>query len=110
MKTFFVFQAHKIMWCNKNFSYRRKAKELSSIYHDVPVKPGAELVHWVQHVIRTRGAAHLRSPALGVPLYQRLFLDVIAFFSVPLMLFIMLAKRLCKRSKQNSNVEKAKTN
>ncbi|XP_047993394.1 UDP-glucosyltransferase 2-like isoform X2 [Leguminivora glycinivorella] len=47
-----------------NDSYRIRAKELSQMYHDRPVSPGAELVHWVEHVVRTRGAPHLRSPAL----------------------------------------------
>ncbi|XP_059051886.1 uncharacterized protein LOC131846569 [Achroia grisella] len=60
--------------------YRQRAKELSAIYHDRPVSPGEELVHWVEHVIRTRSAPHLRSPALNVPFYQKYYLDLIALF------------------------------
>lgn len=51
-------------------------KELSFIYHDRPAKPGAELVHWVEHVIKTDGAPHLRSAALIVPWYQKAYLDL----------------------------------
>ncbi|XP_047995477.1 UDP-glucosyltransferase 2-like [Leguminivora glycinivorella] len=58
-------------------SYKQRAKEVSQMYHDRPVSPGAELVHWVEHVVRTRDAPHLRSPALMLPWYQKMFLDVI---------------------------------
>ncbi|KAL0818831.1 hypothetical protein ABMA28_008151 [Loxostege sticticalis] len=62
--------------------YAIKAKELSLVYHDRPVPPGVELVHWVEHVIKTRGAPHLRSPALRMPLYQKLYLDLAALVLV----------------------------
>ncbi|XP_041982833.1 UDP-glucosyltransferase 2-like [Aricia agestis] len=57
-------------------SYRQKAKELSFIYHDRPVTPSAELVHWINHVVKTKGARHLRSPALDVAWYQKTYLDL----------------------------------
>ncbi|KAI8437488.1 hypothetical protein MSG28_011807 [Choristoneura fumiferana] len=56
-------------------SYKQQAMELSQIYHDRPVSPGKELVHWVEHVIKTGGAPHLRSPASMMPWYQKMFLD-----------------------------------
>ncbi|XP_047995461.1 UDP-glucosyltransferase 2-like [Leguminivora glycinivorella] len=61
----------------RDSSYKQRAKEVSKIYHDRPVSPGAELVHWVEHVVRTRGAPHLRSPALMLPWYQNMYIDVI---------------------------------
>ncbi|KPI98795.1 UDP-glucuronosyltransferase 2B15 [Papilio xuthus] len=61
----------------ENPSYMQKAKEVSGMFHDRILPPGKELVHWVEYVVRTRGASHLRSPALGVPLYQKLYLDFI---------------------------------
>ncbi|KAM3962072.1 UDP-glucosyltransferase 2-like [Aphomia sociella] len=67
-------------------SYTIKAKELSYIYRHRPVSPGKELVHWVEHVIRTGGAKHLRSPALSVPLYQKLYLDLLALIVVSLII------------------------
>ncbi|KAL4706370.1 hypothetical protein ACJJTC_018469 [Scirpophaga incertulas] len=48
----------------RNQSYAAKAKELSFIYHHRPVPPAAELVHWVEHVVRTGGAP---PPALPRP-------------------------------------------
>ncbi|XP_013189977.2 UDP-glucosyltransferase 2 [Amyelois transitella] len=68
----------------RNGRYTKKAKELSLIYHDRPVHPSKELVHWVEHVVKTRGAPHLRSPALDVPVYQKLYLDLFVVILVVL--------------------------
>ncbi|XP_075984666.1 UDP-glucosyltransferase 2-like [Anticarsia gemmatalis] len=85
--------------------YRTKAKELSFIYHDRPVKPGVELAHWVRHVIRTGGAPHMRSPALNVPLYQRLYLDLLALI---IAIYYVLKKSLSSLMKKNKSVSKKK--
>ncbi|XP_050556014.1 UDP-glucosyltransferase 2-like [Spodoptera frugiperda] len=77
--------------------YNKKAKELSSIYHDRLMKPGPALVYWVEHVVRTRGAPHLRSPALHVPLYQRLYLDLLAIILIATSTLIFLICRLYER-------------
>ncbi|KAL0818830.1 hypothetical protein ABMA28_008150 [Loxostege sticticalis] len=61
-----------------NQKYREKINELSFAYHHRPAPPSAEFVHWVEHVIATRGAPHLRSPALRVPIYQKMYLDLAA--------------------------------
>lgn len=64
------------------YRYTQRAKELSFIFHDRPSKPEDELVHWVEHVIKTQGAPHLRSPALLVPWYQKYYLDLLFFIVV----------------------------
>ncbi|XP_052757120.1 UDP-glucosyltransferase 2-like [Galleria mellonella] len=71
-----------------NASYLEKAKEQSRIYHDRIVSAGEELVHWVEHVVRTRGAPHLRSPAITLSFYQKLYLDLIGLVAV---IFIIIA-------------------
>ncbi|CAH0678019.1 unnamed protein product [Spodoptera exigua] len=91
-----------------NPKYRQRVKELSYIYHDRPVKPGAELRHWVQHVVNTRGAPHLRSPALLVPLYQRLYLDLIALLLVILRVLYVLLRNLYRRIKSKQTVNNTK--
>ncbi|XP_059051675.1 UDP-glucosyltransferase 2-like [Achroia grisella] len=78
--------------------YRKKIWDLSQIYHDRPVSPSAEVVHWVEHVIRTGGAPHLRSPALHVPFYQKYFLDLVAVLTVSISLVILLVKTICCKS------------
>ncbi|XP_072933227.1 UDP-glucosyltransferase 2-like [Epargyreus clarus] len=65
-----------------NPQYEQNVKEISFIYHNRPLPPGQELVHWVEHVIATKGAVHLRSPALHVPLYQKLYLDLLAVIAL----------------------------
>ncbi|CAD0204904.1 UGT40R9 [Chrysodeixis includens] len=79
-----------------NPRYKEKAKLLSSLYHDRPMKPADELVYWVEHVVRTRGAPHLRSPALLVPLYQRLYLDLAALVVFALIATLYLFRYLRK--------------
>lgn len=63
------------------------------------MNPKEELNFWVNHVIRTQGAQHLRSPALELPLYQRLFLDLIA---VILLSIFILKRVICYIIKQFS--------
>ncbi|CAK1594077.1 unnamed protein product, partial [Parnassius mnemosyne] len=79
--------------------YHDKAKELSFVYHDRPVTPQKEIVHWVEHVIRTNGAGHLRSPALFVPWYQKMYLDlisIIVFIIIMSVIFVKYSLQTCK--------------
>ncbi|XP_022815581.1 UDP-glucuronosyltransferase 2A1-like [Spodoptera litura] len=97
-----------IIEVTSNKRYAEKAKELSFIHHDRPVKPGVELVHWVNHVINTRGAPHLRSPALHVPFYQKMYLDLAAVLVILFLAGRVLLKKICAalRSKKKSGSQK----
>ncbi|XP_022815397.1 UDP-glucuronosyltransferase 2B10-like [Spodoptera litura] len=86
--------------------YAKKAKELSDLYHDRLTKPGAALVHWVEYVVRTRGALHLRSPARHVPLYQRLYLDLIAIILTIVSVLIFILSKICKKDHPKRNDHK----
>lgn len=77
--------------------FTAKVKELSFIYHDRPATPGAELVHWAEHVIKTRGAPHLRSPALDVPFYQKMYLDLLALIVAVLLVIRTAVLRIFKK-------------
>ncbi|XP_059051955.1 UDP-glucosyltransferase 2-like, partial [Achroia grisella] len=85
--------------------YKERAKELSAIYHDRPTSPDKELVHWVQHVVRTGGAPHLRSPAFLVPVYQKYYLDLLALILAIIILLVISLKRILK-SKKKENIKK----
>lgn len=76
-----------------SFRYREKVKELSSIYHHRPSSPGAELVHWTEHVIMTGGTQHRRSPGFLVPWYQKLYLDLLACIVVGLIVIAIAVKK-----------------
>ena len=61
--------------------YKKNAVELSYRYKDRPMSPADTAVYWIEYVIRHKGAAHLKTAAVHMPLYQYLLLDVIAFLS-----------------------------
>ncbi|KAJ4434829.1 hypothetical protein ANN_23400, partial [Periplaneta americana] len=61
-----------------NPSYWENAKLLSRQFRDRPQSALETAVYWTEYVIRHRGAPHMRSAALDLPLYQYLLLDVIA--------------------------------
>ncbi|XP_048004419.1 UDP-glucosyltransferase 2-like [Leguminivora glycinivorella] len=77
-----------------NTRYRDRVKELSFVYHHRQSPPGQTLVHWVEHVVRTRGAPHLRSPALLVPWYLKMYLDLLSLVFVVVLLSIFVVRRL----------------
>ncbi|KAJ8711862.1 hypothetical protein PYW08_008816 [Mythimna loreyi] len=84
-----------------NPKYTQKVKELSYIYHHRENKPGKTLVHWIEHVIETKGAPHLRSPALHVPLYQKLFLDLLALILFGVIVVVRMVKILiCSKTQK----------
>nr|WEU75316.1 uridine diphosphate-glycosyltransferases 40AV1 [Glyphodes pyloalis] len=87
----------------KNPRYRDTMKRLSFVYHHRPVPPGVELVHWVDHVVQTGGAPDLRSPALAIPLYQKMYLDLIAVILIVVKVAVYIFKYLF-RSKKNTHV------
>ncbi|XP_075985046.1 UDP-glucosyltransferase 2-like [Anticarsia gemmatalis] len=100
-----------VLEMTSNPKYAQKAKELSYIYHDRPVAPGKELAHWVNHVIETRGALHLRSPALHVPLYQKLYLDLLVVIIVTLYVGVKVSRIVKSTFFPSKNVHgKKKTN
>ncbi|RVE44214.1 hypothetical protein evm_011113 [Chilo suppressalis] len=85
--------------------YRDTANELSFIYHNRVASPGAELVHWVEHVVLTRGAPHLRSPAIDVPFYQKLYLDLAAIIVAVIVTLTIVVQRI-RRKKVNQRKQK----
>ncbi|CAG9793379.1 unnamed protein product [Diatraea saccharalis] len=89
-----------------NPRYCDAAEEISFVYHHRPVSPGSELVHWVQHVARTQGAPHLRSSALHVPLYQKMYLDLAAVVLIIIIVITKLIKTLFRKKSTEKNHKK----
>ncbi|NP_001182395.1 UDP-glucosyltransferase precursor [Bombyx mori] len=56
--------------------YNDTAKNNSFIFTHRTVNAGAEIVHWVEHVILTKGAKYLRTENLDLHWYQKLYLDL----------------------------------
>ncbi|CAH0402439.1 unnamed protein product [Chilo suppressalis] len=93
-----------------NPKYRKLAKDLSSIYHNRPLPPGKEAVYWVEHVIKTGGALHLRSPSLTVSFYQKYYLDLAAAIIALIFAVCKMVKWLLPNKKGSSTVIKEKRN
>ncbi|KAK7582379.1 hypothetical protein V9T40_013824 [Parthenolecanium corni] len=72
----------KVQRILNNPKYMENAKQLSERYRDRPMSPLDTAVYWIEYVIRHKGAPHLRTAAVDMPLYQYLLLDVIAFLLV----------------------------
>jgi hypothetical protein len=51
----------------------------SRLLHDQPMSPMDTAVFWVEHVIRHKGAPHLRNAGSYLAWYQYLMLDVALF-------------------------------
>lgn len=71
------------------YSYRSNVQEVSAILHQQLVAPQQELLFWVELVMSTAGAPHLRSPAVHLTVMERFHLDVIALL---VMLYWFLTK------------------
>ncbi|KAF2892702.1 hypothetical protein ILUMI_13474 [Ignelater luminosus] len=87
-----------------NPKYRNKVREISQLIKDVPMTGVEKAVWWMEYVIRHKGARHLRSPALDLPLYQYFLLDVISFLLAVLIIVIVIIctiVRLCIRIAKN---------
>ncbi|XP_001510659.3 UDP-glucuronosyltransferase 1A1-like isoform X4 [Ornithorhynchus anatinus] len=63
-------------------SYKENIMRLSALHKDRPVEPLDLAVHWVEFVMKHKGAPHLRPAAHDLNWFQYHCLDVIGFFLV----------------------------
>lgn len=80
--------------------YQEKANYFSSLLREQPVSPLENAIFWVEHVIKHKGADHLKVFALKLPWYKFYMVDVVAFLlSVLLVLviiFLLVIKFVCR--------------
>lgn len=76
-----------------NKSYYNRAKELSNLFNDNLVHPMDEAVFWIEYVIRTKGAKHLKSNAVNMSWFSYLLLDILLVPIVVVYLTIKFLKR-----------------
>ncbi|XP_021193615.3 UDP-glucosyltransferase 2 [Helicoverpa armigera] len=77
-----------------NQRYKNNAIDLKNIFLDRPMKPLDMGVYWIEYVLRHRGAAHLRSPALDLTYPQYMLLDVVALSTAIALLTIFILHKL----------------
>lgn len=74
-------------------SYKLNAERLSAVFRDNPIKAIDKAVYYIEHVIRTGGAAHLKTAATKLSFIQIHLLDQVAFvIAIILIALIGLSK------------------
>ncbi|XP_076645968.1 UDP-glucosyltransferase 2-like [Halictus rubicundus] len=74
-----------------NPSYKENVRKLSDLLRDLPHHPMELAIWWIEHVIRHKGAKHLRCRARDMSFFKLLHLDIIA---VVFALFVLLLSSL----------------
>lgn len=96
----------------ENPSYSRKIQEISKIFRDRPISALDETIYWIEHVIRHKGANHIRSSAVNMSWFTYFLLDVITFFGlvtigIIVMLYKLIAIMMTVQEKKNlTNIKK----
>ncbi|CAH0545937.1 unnamed protein product [Brassicogethes aeneus] len=93
--------------------FEKNVKSRQAILLDQPMTPMETAIYWIEHVIKYKGAEHLKSPALRLMWYERDMLDVyfyILLFFVGLCLVVKKCFRYLCSCKSKKNVVKVKKN
>lgn len=72
--------------------YAANALEAARLFHDTLVHPMDEAMYWIEYVIHSKGAKHLKSGALQLWWFQYLFLDILFVQYAWIYLFCKLVK------------------
>nr|XP_041573312.1 UDP-glucuronosyltransferase 1A1 isoform X10 [Taeniopygia guttata] len=75
--------------------YKENIQRLSDLHLDRPIHPLDLAVHWVEFVMRHKGAPHLRPAAHDLNWVQYHSLDVIAFLAAITLLFLFISFKCC---------------
>lgn len=67
--------------------------------NDQPLSPRDLAVYWIEHIIRYKGASHLRSAGLDLAWYQRELLDILAFLIILVVLGIYVSCKFIAKIK-----------
>lgn len=108
----FSMALHEILY---NPIYKEKILLKSSLLISQPIKPMDAAVYWIEHVVKYKGADHLKPASLKLNIFQLLGLDVFAFLIGTLILAIILIYlltkgfcKVCKCRKRGKNSGKSK--
>ncbi|NXB05423.1 UD11 glucuronosyltransferase, partial [Cnemophilus loriae] len=75
--------------------YKENIQRLSDLHLDRPIHPMDLAVHWVEFVMRHKGAPHLRPAAHDLNWVQYHSLDVIAFLAAVALLSLFISFKCC---------------
>lgn len=91
--------------------YKENIEIKSSLLNVQPIKPMDLATYWIEHVIKYKGADHLKPAILKLNIFQQISLDVITFiigtlFATIFVIYLSI-KRLCKLCKCRKQRTKA---
>lgn len=92
-----------------NKAYFNRAKELARTFNDNLVHPMDEAMFWIEYVIRSKGAPHLKSYAAKMSWFTYLLFDVFALPIIAVLIIFYGVKSLF-RPKTLIHNQKSKTN
>lgn len=69
---------------------------MAELAQDQPNTGLERAVWWTEYVLRHKGAAHLRSPAIDLPFYQYFLLDVIGFCLTVVLIVIYITVKITR--------------
>ncbi|KAJ6651053.1 hypothetical protein lerEdw1_001149 [Lerista edwardsae] len=75
--------------------YKENILRLSALHLDRPIHPLDLAVHWVEFVMKHKGAPHLRPAALDLNWIQYHSIDVIAFLLAVVLLALFISLKCC---------------
>ncbi|NWX25627.1 UD11 glucuronosyltransferase, partial [Notiomystis cincta] len=75
--------------------YKENIQRMSDLHLDRPIHPLDLAVHWVEFVMRHKGAPHLRPAAHDLNWVQYHSLDVIAFLAAVVLLSLFISFKCC---------------
>ncbi|XP_027521338.1 UDP-glucuronosyltransferase 1-1 isoform X2 [Corapipo altera] len=98
-------------------TYKENIQRLSDLHLDRPIHPLDLAVHWVEFVMRHKGAPHLRPAAHDLNWVQYHSLDVLGFLLLVLLLFLFISfkcclcccRRFCGKKGRTKKAAKSKT-
>ncbi|XP_012232546.2 UDP-glycosyltransferase UGT5-like [Linepithema humile] len=73
-----------------NSSYKENMLKMRDLLRDLPYDPLDNAVWWTEHVIRHKGAPHLRNKSRDMPWYQILLLDIMAVVIGAIILVVLV--------------------
>ncbi|KAM7378888.1 hypothetical protein PAMP_004480 [Pampus punctatissimus] len=76
--------------------YKENVKKLSVLHTDRPIDPLDLSVYWTEFVMRHKGAKHLRPALHDLNWFQYFSLDVIAFLTTVVLVFVILTVKCLK--------------
>lgn len=77
--------------------YKENVRKLKDLINDQPMTGRERAVWWTEHVVRHKGTKHMEYHGRTVPLYQRLWLDFIAVFTVSLAVIVTTISLFIKK-------------